>query len=186
MRTVAWYSVIVLSLTMMCCVHHWLSLAGESSITFFTWYGLADLCAREGIAFVLGHALYRKAIHGGKAKNDRIDAERLALAFEREHMAFAHVLSEDARRLRELQELHRSLVQTRKRLAIHARGILRGRGIDLARQAHGDHPRLRIVFASGGTPPEVSFPSAAMAATRLESIPPERPSTTFLKPFLLT
>jgi hypothetical protein len=24
----------------------------------FTWYWLADLCAREGIVFVLGHALY--------------------------------------------------------------------------------------------------------------------------------
>ncbi|QBE66724.1 response regulator [Pseudoduganella lutea] len=35
-------------------------------------------------------------------------------------------------------------------------------GIDLARQAHGDHPRLRIVFASGGTPPDVTFPSAAI------------------------
>ena len=31
----------------------------------FTWYWLADLCAHEGIAFVLGHALYIKAIHGG-------------------------------------------------------------------------------------------------------------------------
>jgi hypothetical protein len=40
----------------------------------FTWYWLADLCAKEGIAFVLGHALYMKAIHGGKAKNDKIDA----------------------------------------------------------------------------------------------------------------
>src|SRR5499425_2860010 len=38
----------------------------------FTWYWLADLCARVNIAFVLGHALYRKAIHGGKAKNDKI------------------------------------------------------------------------------------------------------------------
>jgi hypothetical protein len=34
----------------------------------FTWCWLADLCAAEGIAFVLGHALYMKAIHGGKAK----------------------------------------------------------------------------------------------------------------------
>ena len=34
----------------------------------FTWYWLADLCARDGIDFVLGHALYMKAIHGGKAK----------------------------------------------------------------------------------------------------------------------
>jgi len=44
----------------------------------FTWYWLADLCAREGIAFVLGHALMMKAIHGGKAKNDRIDALKIA------------------------------------------------------------------------------------------------------------
>jgi len=36
----------------------------------FTWYWLADLCAREKIHFVLGHALYMKAIHGGKAKNE--------------------------------------------------------------------------------------------------------------------
>ena len=34
----------------------------------FTWYWLADLCAAQGIQFVLGHALAMKAIHGGKAK----------------------------------------------------------------------------------------------------------------------
>jgi transposase len=45
----------------------------------FTWYWLADLCAREAIPFVLGHALYMKAIHGGKAKNDRIDAQKIAV-----------------------------------------------------------------------------------------------------------
>lgn len=36
----------------------------------FVWYWLADLCSREAIPFVLGHALYMKAIHGGKSKND--------------------------------------------------------------------------------------------------------------------
>lgn len=45
----------------------------------FTWYWLADLCAKEGITFVLGHALYRKAIHGGKAKNDKLDAHKNAI-----------------------------------------------------------------------------------------------------------
>ena len=44
----------------------------------FTWYWLADLCQREEIDFVLGHALYMRAIHGGKAKNDRIDARKIA------------------------------------------------------------------------------------------------------------
>src|SRR5262245_7780689 len=42
----------------------------------FTWYWLADLCHAEQIPFVLGHALYMKAIHGGKAKTDKIDAKR--------------------------------------------------------------------------------------------------------------
>ena len=68
--------------------------------------------------------------HHGR-KNDRIDAERLAIALERDHAKFAHVLGQDARRLRELQEQHRALVETRKRLVIHVRGILRGRGVDL-------------------------------------------------------
>src|SRR5437762_10475870 len=45
----------------------------------FTWYWLADLCASEGIRFVLGHALYMKAIHGGKAKNDKIDSHKIAV-----------------------------------------------------------------------------------------------------------
>jgi transposase len=44
----------------------------------FTWYWLADLCAEQGIPFVLGHALSMKAIHGGKAKNDKIDSHKIA------------------------------------------------------------------------------------------------------------
>lgn len=42
------------------------------------WYGLADLGAAESIPFVLGHALYRKAIPGGKSQTDQIDAAKLA------------------------------------------------------------------------------------------------------------
>jgi len=44
----------------------------------FVWYWLADLCEQLGVTFVLGHALYMKAIHGGKVKNDRIDSEKIA------------------------------------------------------------------------------------------------------------
>jgi transposase len=62
-------------------------------------------------------------------KNDRLDAERLALALERNHAALAHVLGDDARELRELQEMHRALVHARKRAITHVRGILQGRGI---------------------------------------------------------
>ena len=40
---------------------------------------LADLGARAGIPFVLGHALSLQAIHGGKATKDRIDAQKIAV-----------------------------------------------------------------------------------------------------------
>ncbi len=45
----------------------------------FPWYWLADRCAEHGIPFVLGHALSMKAIHGGQAKNDTIDAQKIAV-----------------------------------------------------------------------------------------------------------
>jgi hypothetical protein len=45
----------------------------------FPWYGLADLWAPEGMAFVLGHALSMKALHGGKAKNDPLDSHNSAV-----------------------------------------------------------------------------------------------------------
>jgi transposase len=44
----------------------------------FGWYWLADACHGAGLKFVLAHALYLRAIHGGKNKNDRIDSEKLA------------------------------------------------------------------------------------------------------------
>src|SRR5262245_15468282 len=44
----------------------------------FAWYWLADCCAQHDIPFVIGHALYMKAIHTAKTKNDRIDAAKIA------------------------------------------------------------------------------------------------------------
>jgi transposase len=34
----------------------------------FNWYWLADLCRQQKLPFLLGYALYLKAIHGGKTK----------------------------------------------------------------------------------------------------------------------
>lgn len=44
-----------------------------------TWYWLADLGAREGMPCVRGHALSLKTIHGGKATNERMDAQNIAV-----------------------------------------------------------------------------------------------------------
>jgi transposase len=57
----------------------------------FTWYWLVDPCEREGIAFVLGHALCMKAIHGGKAKNDKIDAHKIAVLLRGGRFPLAYV-----------------------------------------------------------------------------------------------
>ena len=68
----------------------------------FTWYWLADLCADEGIHFVLGHALYMKAIHGGKAKNDRIDSLKIATILRGGMLAQAYVYPAEWRSTRDL------------------------------------------------------------------------------------
>ena len=68
----------------------------------FTWYWLADLCAREGIRFVLGHALYMKAIHGGKAKNDTIDSHKIAVLLRGGMLPMAYVYPAAMRATRDL------------------------------------------------------------------------------------
>ena len=57
----------------------------------FAWYWLADLCQRQNIPFVLGHALYMKAIHGGKTKNDKIDAHKIAALLRGGNFPMAYV-----------------------------------------------------------------------------------------------
>jgi len=85
----------------------------------FTWYWLADLCAAEGIAFVLGHALYMKAIHGGKAKNDRIDAHKIAVLLRGGMLPQAHVYPKAMRATRDLLRRRNHLMRKRADLLAH-------------------------------------------------------------------
>ena len=85
----------------------------------FTWYWLADLCEREGIAFVLGHALYMRAIHGGKAKNDRIDARKIAGLLRGGMMPMAYVYPARMRSTRDLLRRRLHLVRKRGQLLAH-------------------------------------------------------------------
>jgi hypothetical protein len=43
----------------------------------FTWDWRADLCARQGLPVVLGHALSMTASPGGQATHDHIDAQHI-------------------------------------------------------------------------------------------------------------
>ena len=85
----------------------------------FTWYWLADLCATEGIPFVLGHALYMKAIHGGKAKNDRIDAHKIAVLLRGGMLPEAYVYPPEMRSTRDLLRRRLHLVRRRGQLLAH-------------------------------------------------------------------
>ena len=67
----------------------------------FTWYGLAALCAQEHIPCVLGHALSMKAMHGGKAKNDKIDSQKIATLLRGGMLPKAYVYPAEMRATRD-------------------------------------------------------------------------------------
>lgn len=107
----------------------------------FAWYWLSDLCAEEGIEFVLGHALYMKFIHGGKSKNDRIDAQKLASMLRGGMFPMSYPYPADWRSTRDLLRRRCHLIRKRGELATHIANTniqyglpSHGRGLDYARK----------------------------------------------------
>jgi transposase len=82
----------------------------------FTWYWIADLCVEEGIPFVLGHALYMKAIHGGKAKNDKIDSRKIAVLLKGGMIPQSYVYPAKMRATRDLLRRRNHLMRKRAEL----------------------------------------------------------------------
>src|SRR5437763_13822080 len=68
--------------------------------------------------FVLGHALYMKAIHGGKATNDTIDVQKIAVLLRGGMLPQASVYPAEMRATRDL--LRRRIHLMRKRAALLA------------------------------------------------------------------
>jgi len=85
----------------------------------FAWYWVADLCAKENIPFVLGHALYMKAIHGGKTKNDKIDSLKIAKLLKAGMLPKAYVYPREMRSTRDLLRRRMYLVRKRSELLVH-------------------------------------------------------------------
>ena len=85
----------------------------------FAWYWLADLCEDHSIPFVLGHALYMKMIHGGKAKNDKIDAGKLAGLLRGGLFPMAYVYPRGKRQTRDLLRRRSFFVRQRAQLIAH-------------------------------------------------------------------
>jgi len=85
----------------------------------FVWYWLADLCEQEGIPFILGHALYMKAIHGGKSKNDKIDSHKIATLLRGGTLPMAYVYPRKMRATRDLLRRRNHLMRKRAELLAH-------------------------------------------------------------------
>ncbi len=85
----------------------------------FSWYWLADLCDQENIPFVLGHALYMRAIHGGKSKNDKIDSLKIASLLRGKLIPYAYVYPQRMRSTRDLLRRRNHFMRKRAELFSH-------------------------------------------------------------------
>jgi transposase len=85
----------------------------------FGWYWLADRCAEHHIPFVVGHALYMRLIHGAKAKNDRIDANKIARLLRGGNFPLSYVYPKGMRETRDLLRRRMYLVHKRADLITH-------------------------------------------------------------------
>jgi len=83
------------------------------------WYWISDLCEEHGIHFILGHALYMKAIHGGKTKNDRIDSFKIAMLMKGGNFPLAYVYPKEMRATRDLLRRRTRIVQHGAMLKAH-------------------------------------------------------------------
>ena len=89
----------------------------------FNWYWLADLCTARNLPFLIGHALYLKAIHGGKTKTDRIDSEKLAMLLRGGNFPTAYVYPTELRDTRDLLRRRCTIVRRRAATITHVQMI---------------------------------------------------------------
>jgi hypothetical protein len=68
---------------------------------------------------MLGHALYMKAIHGGKAKIDKIDARKIAVLLRGGKLPRAYVYTKGVRETRDLLRRRTLLVCRRAKALVH-------------------------------------------------------------------
>ncbi len=83
------------------------------------WYWVSDFCDDLGVDFILGHALYMKAIHGGKAKNDKIDSYKIANLIRGGNFPLAYVYPKEMRATRDLLRRRMKIVRHGADLKAH-------------------------------------------------------------------
>jgi transposase len=83
------------------------------------WYWLADTGRDHALAFVLGHAWARAAVHGQKTKCDRHDAEAIARLLKGGNFPLAYAYPKERRGRRDLLRARLRLVRRRAELYGH-------------------------------------------------------------------
>lgn len=102
-----------------------LAICAEST---FNWYWLSDACLKAGIEFYLGHALYMKLIHGGKTKNDRMDAKILANLLRNGFFPPSYAYPEKMRATRDLLRRRHTYAQQRAETLRHMKTLVYQQG----------------------------------------------------------
>ena len=94
----------------------------------FNWYWFADACLDAGFEFVLGHALYMRAIHSFKTKNDKRDCWQIAHLLRSNLIPPAYVYPREKRSVRALLRQRttfvwkRAEILTRMSMSVMANG----------------------------------------------------------------
>jgi transposase len=95
----------------------------------FNWYWLADGCRRENIPFYLGHALYMKAVHGGKNKNDSLDSKHITDLLRSNLFPLAYTYPPEMRAVRDLLRRRRHFVDLRSAAYRHIQLVYMQQGL---------------------------------------------------------
>ena len=85
------------------------------------WYWVADWCDVHGVDFVLGHALYMKAIYQAKSKNDRIDSFKIAKLLKGGNFPLAYRYPTAMRATRDLMRRRTHIVRYGGQLKAHVK-----------------------------------------------------------------
>ncbi|RLV57682.1 IS110 family transposase [Parashewanella curva] len=113
------------------------------------WYWVSNFCKQHLIDFVLGHALYMRAIHGGKAKNDKVDSYKIANLLRGGNFPVAYDYPETMRSTRDLLRRRTRIVRHGADLKAHVSNTFSQYNMpahDLNLRYPSDREKLRNVF----------------------------------------
>ena len=122
------------------------------------WYWVSDWCEDLNIDFVLGHALYMKAIHGGKAKNDKIDSYKIAKLLRGGNFPLAYQYPRAMRATRDLLRRRTRLVRYCGELKAHVKNTASQYNLP-------DLNRLNLRYETNRDPVRSLFPDTMVQAS---------------------